>query len=259
MELKWFDANIGLGRSAFSKNRVTANVVALQEALGRYNIDRALVYHFNGKELHPNIGNEQLGREISGREGLYPCFSLVPGCDYDFPKPEDFMAQLQEKGVRAVRIFPEIQHLELDDWVLGDFWSPFAAHRLPVFLEYDKSFTWGSLDQHAVLKEVYELCQRHPQLPVVFTCPRIRFNRVFYKLLESCPNLRTDLLPFWNFCNVEHFAERLGAGKLIFSSGLPLQDPGGTISMVAYARLGDNEKARIAGGNLEELLNEVRF
>ena len=63
----------------------------------------------------------------------------------------------------------------------------------------------------------------------------------------------------WNFCNVENFAERLGAGKPIFSSSLPLQDPGGTISMVAYARLGDDEKARIAGGNLEKILEGVRF
>ena len=49
-----------------------------------------------------------------------------------------------------------------------------------------------------------------------------------------------------------------GAERILFGSGLPRNNPGGYVMMLARADIADADRAAIAHGNLERLLGEVK-
>ena len=255
--LRWFDANVALGRPLQRPPVFFETAADLVAVLRRYGIERALVYDILSRELHPADGNARLRDTISRHEELMPAFSFVPGCACDFPEPEDFLTELHQHGGKAVWFFPHQQWLGPQEYLIGPYLAALEAHRVPLF--YQSDITMGDPRHAEKLGAVHDLCQRHPQLPVVFTAPRVRYNRALYLAMQACPNLYCDTVPFWNFNNVEHFARNLGPERVLFGSGLPHRDPGGILAMVALARLDDDSKQKIAGGNLERLLQEVKW
>jgi predicted TIM-barrel fold metal-dependent hydrolase len=57
---------------------------------------------------------------------------------------------------------------------------------------------------------------------------------------------------------IEEIAQRFGARRLLFGSGLPVFEPGSAVAMVTYAELPQDQKQMIAGGNLESLLEQAK-
>lgn len=255
--LRWFDANVALGRPLRRPPIFFETAEELRQVLQRYGIERALVYDFLGRELHPADGNARILERLRDQPGLVPAFSFVPGCDYDFPRPDDFLGELQRHGVKAVWFFPHNQWLGPQEYLIGPYLAALEAHRVPLF--YQSDITMGDPWHADKLQALHDLCRRHPRLPVIFTAPRVRYNRALFLAMQGCPNLHCDTVPFWNFANVEHFARALGPERILFGSGLPYRDPGGILAMVALARLDDDSKQKIAGGNLDRLLQEVRW
>jgi len=53
---------------------------------------------------------------------------------------------------------------------------------------------------------------------------------------------------------LEEFGRTFGAERLLFGTNLPYYTPGAALAVLAYARLSEAERARVAGGNLKLLL-----
>jgi predicted TIM-barrel fold metal-dependent hydrolase len=76
-------------------------------------------------------------------------------------------------------------------------------------------------------------------------------------LCHVCSNLHLDTSRYALFRGIEIFCEKVGAGRLIYGSGMPRIAPGVSMTTVTHAFVSDEEKQLIAAGNLERLLGEV--
>ena len=254
--IAFFDANCQFGRHNQRHPGAPYALADLVADMHRHGIARRLVHHAMAKENSTTIGNARLMEEIKSVEGLAPCWAVSTWVTGEMPRPSELVTLLKANKVRAVRFFCHYYHVPTAEWSLGLLWSELEAHRIPLIL--DGGDHWADI-RDLDTELVYQLCHAHPNLPVIYTEHRIRFNRQVYQLLEACPNLHLELSGYWHYRAVEDICRRFGAERLIFGTNWPYMDSGFAVAMVTYAQVSDTEKAAVAGGNLSALLEAVQW
>jgi predicted TIM-barrel fold metal-dependent hydrolase len=118
------------------------------------------------------------------------------------------------------------------------------AQAVPLFLDIEE----------ADFGQIHSLCNEHPRLPVVLTRAPFRLSRQIYALLATTSNLQIEMSCFQLHGGIEDMCARFGAGRLLFGSAAPHFAPAPSVMAVRYAAISEDERAMIAGGNLQRLL-----
>ena len=255
-EVAFFDANCQLGIYNF---RIEGGPYALPDLLAdmqAQGIAQRLVYHAVARENNPAQGNATLMQELAGHSELVPCWAVSTWTTGEMEPPAEFVSILRASGVRAVRFFRHAYSVSPAEWAMGPLWTALEAYRVPLFLDLGQR--WAAMDPFDA-EEVYTLCHAHPNLPVVLVKHRIRYNRQVYELFKACPNLRMELSGYWHYRAVEEVCGRFGDYRLLFGTNWPFMDASFAVAAVTYAEVSETTKAAVAGGNLQALLEGVRW
>lgn len=244
--MDFFDCNCMIGRFGQPQPGQFWSADDLERELERCGIARALVFHALAKELDPALGNTALMEEIAGRARFAPCWVVLPHHTGEMLPPDQLCAQMAQRGVRAVRMFPQAHNYSLAEWCSGPLLAALEERQVPLFLDHDQT-NWN---------EVEAVCSAHPRLPLVLLRVNYRAHRALYPLLERHPNLHLEIGIFVAHNAIEDCARRCGAARMLFGSGLPHYNPGGPIANIMYSHVADADKALIAAGNLRRLLGE---
>lgn len=254
----FFDANCMVGElTAPNPSALPLTVHALREDLSYFGISDALVCHAEAAERNLHLGNARLLDDLAAASGLHPVWVIPMHTTIDYPAPVQFVQDMLERGVRAVRVWPPPYHGYLADaWALGPLWDALADERVPVFVGTSDLGRYPDQRGNGFsAKNLYEICRRYPSLPIVVL--RLNFSAlsVAVPLLRECPNLSVELSYFTTHRGVEYLVDEIGAGQLMFGSGLPWASPGPGIAAVQYAMIGEEERRLIAGENLRRLVS----
>ena len=239
--MEYFDCNVAVGVLGAGPPGVGLAAPALAERLTRYGISGALVCSTSSLEYNPREGNRVLAREIAAYPHFWPLYSLTP----DEGALEEAAALLASRPFAAL-LLPDRDHhnFSLREWSAGPLLAALERRRIPVFLRPAPS-GWD---------EVATLLEAHPGLNVVVTHTGYRADRYLYPMARRYPRLFVETSTYLGHRQLEEFARTFGADRLLFGSNLPYYTPGASMSVLAYARLNDDERARIAGGNLRKLM-----
>jgi hypothetical protein len=256
-EIIFYDANCQVGRYNFRVEGAPQGAVSeLLSDMQEMGITYRLAHHAIAKENNVAIGNERLMGELAGQTQLAPCWAVTTWITGEGPAPEALIGQLHANDVKAVRFFRHAYSMPMGEWSLGALWSALEWHRIPLLL--DIGDRWATMDAFQP-DEVYAICHAHPNLPVILVKHRIRYNRQVYQLLDACPNLRIELSGYWHYRAVEEICGRFGPERLIFGTNWPYMDSSFAIAMVMYADVSTETRAAVAGGNLMQLMEAVRW
>ncbi|MDY7010896.1 MAG: amidohydrolase family protein [Planctomycetota bacterium] len=242
--LNYFDSNCMIGTVTVPQPGMFHSVEDLTAEMEFVGIGEALVYHALAKEYHPLAGNEVLMDQIAGREGLHAMWVLLPDTNSDMPAPDELIRRMKRQGVRAARLVPKNYGFILDERTCGPLLSALENEKIPLFIDKDQ----------VDLKDLAQVCEKHPALPVVLTKADWRGNRVMYPMMRDLPNLHLEISQFQAYQGIEDVCEKFGADRFLFGTHLPYAEPGAAITMVTHADISDEEKQKIAGGNLRRLL-----
>jgi predicted TIM-barrel fold metal-dependent hydrolase len=243
-EKLWFaDCNAMVGPWSYPLH--SASVAALLAEMDYHNIRHALVYHSASWYHHMQAGNKLLLEEIAGHERLLPCWAVVGTATREQGDPTDVVRALHKNRVRAVRVFPKSHKFLLERWVLGDLCAALEEKQIPLLVHKEE------LDDNAA--NIYPVCRDFPKLPVVVTCSSYFHSRIFYALLEKCPNFHLDTSMFLVHGGIEDVVERFGAGRLLYGSHLPFTEAGPSMAAVLFAEIADKDKRAIAHENFQRL------
>jgi predicted TIM-barrel fold metal-dependent hydrolase len=255
--LRFFDANAWLGTPVFDPRAGAYSRYSGREdllaAMDFYGVDFALVSPYRSLFGDPMKANRRLSEEIAGSGRLFPCWTLLPGQTGEVPAAGELAAEMRRRHVRAVRLVPGPYNLVFRERLLRDLFRMLARERVLAIVQLPTLGVPVPEKEDVLLGALEEICDRHPRLTLI-TSGRLRN---LYPLLERYPRLLTSLAwdPHPDF--VEDFCRHFGARRLLFAtpysenarevSGMPMLQ-------VTHAAVGDEEKARIAGRNLAELL-----
>jgi len=243
-ELTFIDCNCMIGlRGAREPEQIWRTEDFLRE-LRYHNIHAALVTHAQAVEFNQAYGNEQLLREVKRSDRLFACWTALPHWTDEFPEPDDLLAAMQKHDVRAVRVYPKTHNFGLEPFTVGPLLSALEREEIPLFVP----------SSEVAYDELYELCQRHPQLAIVVTGLTWSTPRRVFPLFAACPNLHLETCCYQGHQALRVFSQRFGAERLLFGTGMPDMSPGAAKAQVSYAMLSPREKRLIAGENLARLM-----
>jgi hypothetical protein len=247
----FFDCNVILGKVHKPGPGGILDAPRLLAEMDRYGIRESLVYHVFARRSAPVRGNELCLQEAAASPRLHPCWVLLPTATGELPSLDELSGRMKKANVRAVRLFPDSlgQMFSLADVVSGELLSWLEVRRIPVFLE-QTTLAWRDLD---------DILERHPNLPVVLLDITYRINREVYPRLKAYPSLAIEISYLQQHRGIEDFCDRFGPRRLVFGSKIPVLCPGSARHMVEKAPIDDDSKAWIAGGNLRALLDAVRL
>jgi len=243
-ELGFFDCNAQIGRYGVKHPEAFTTADALAEEMARVGVSEALVYHSMAKEYAPKGGNQMLLDEIEARDSMHPCWVVMPHHTGEMPRPDHFLVQMEQSGVRALRAFPVAHSWRLTDWCACELLDMLESNRIPLFLDMDQT-NWDI---------VAELLKAHRRLHLCLLRTSYRGDRMMYPLLEAFDGLKIETATYAVPSGIEEVTRRFGAGRLLFGTGLPLTEAGPSIAQIAYADISDADKRLIAGDNLRSLL-----
>jgi len=247
--MKIIDACVGFGPWGW-RNPIlpgtTAEVIAI---LDYCKIDAAVVYR-NLPSVSGFNANAGLLREINGDARFLPAFLLTPQTYDNDPSPKDYIAAIREANARVAWLRPAWQSHGMASWAIGDLLKLCVTHRFPLFVPTDGGVNYD---------DVHRICSEFPELRLVLTGIGYRADAYLFPLLRQHRELRICLNYYCTTLAPERFAQHFAVERMIFGSGLPHCAPGGTIAMVAYSQLDDVAKQKIFAGNIQQLMDEVRW
>ena len=249
-DLRYLDSCASIGMHGPTDARVPWTVESLLDDLEHAGLHGALVWHWLAREYAPTYGNRVLLEETAGHERLLPCWVLVPHHAGEMGPGSEVVAEMEERGVRAAKLFPRRHGYRFCEAVCGEILSALEDAETPLLIDVGR---YGE-DQQATFAEVAEVCARHPRLPVLLQKARWEDTRDVLALLDRQPNTYVEFSSFQVHYGLEFLAEKIGADRLLLGTEWPFKSPGAARAFVDYCELADADKAKVAGGNLARLL-----
>ncbi|MCL5005710.1 MAG: amidohydrolase [Acidobacteria bacterium] len=230
-----FDANVRMGRSGIHGG-LALEPPELVVEMDRNGIEQALISHFTAVEYDAFEGNTALAQAVNQR--LVPCWAALP--------ETDFIKQLDERKPAAVRLYfaPLRHNFSPAPWCSGELCSFLQDGRILTLIAAE-DIGWEALAN---------LLENFPGLHVLLLEAGYRADRYLFPLLRKFPNLYFDSSTYLGHRQLECFVERFGPERIVFGSRLPLYTPGAALAVLATARISDQNKRAIGGGNLRSLL-----
>lgn len=248
-KLQFFDCEVIFGNPGFKREGSPVTKEEMLEKFERYGIERAMMrYEYSATGI-PRVGNQELLDIIKDDPGLFPVWYALPHYTGDFPAPEELVKQMKEHDVRMLTLVAG--NWTIGEWTCGELFRTMEKHKIPLYLPLAR-FNGG-------FAGLYEVLKAHPQLRVIVSAVSYTCLRDLYPLLAMFPNLYVCTSSLRTQMGLEEIADKFGAERLIFGTGMPGISGASSVALITYCKLDETRKQMIAAGNLERLLQEVEF
>ena len=230
-----WDVNVRVGPSGIH-GELALDATALLQEMDRYFIRAAVAAHATGIEYDAPLGNKLLS-EVQGPR-LVPAWMATPDRAI-----VDRLATFQPK---AVRLTPSRSNhnFPLNSWGAGELLEFLQAHQV-LTLVAREDLEWNA---------VAGLLENFPRLPLLLLDIGYRADSFLFPLLKRFPSLSFDSATYLAHRQLEAFVERFGPERVLFGSRLPFFTPAASLAVLASARMKEDDRRLIGGGNLRRLL-----
>ena len=248
-KLRFFDCNCSVGRVPYPLIMDIPDAKGLRCEMDTAGIEEALVYHTMARDSSPPLGNKILQEAIAHAQGLHPAWVVLPHHTGEMPHPRKLLKDMEENGVRAVRMYPtrDYHSFSMSEWCVGELLSALEEAHVPLMLDIE--IVWWETMQ--------TILEKHPCLPVIATNIGYRHNRYTYPLFERYENLYVETSRYFGAGTIEEVVNKFGARPILFGTNMPQLTGTAAVSLLTYADIPFEEKEAIAGGNLRSLLKEA--
>lgn len=248
-KIEFFDCEASFGLRGFKRENMPTTKEEMLSKFDRYGIDYALMRYEFANNGFIKDGDLELCDAIKDDERLFPMWYVMPHYTGEFPDPKELVSLMKENNVKACAI-------QGGSWTVGEFscgelFDVLGKHKIPLLVPISRipnGYTG-----------LYEMLKNHSDLRVILTGVGYTSLRDIYPLLSMFPNLYISTSTYKAYEGIEDTVERFGAERLIFGSGMPDLSGAASVALITYARINDEDKQKIASGNIKKLLSEVEF
>ena len=243
-EIFFFDANAQVGFDNHRRGAATAELIA---DMDYYGIEKALVRSKSIACSGAVNSNDEISRVVeqdtTGR--LTGVWCVLPSQCNDMPEPDKFFAEMKAKNIGAITVDPFGHCYVPCRLTLGKILNAATERKIPVLLHAFQG-KWN---------ELYSFMAEFPDLTCIFSAGhKWGTDRNVRPLLENYPNCRAELAGYWIPEGIADMAKIYGAERLVYGSNFPKYNHGNGMFQLKHSTLSEQDIAKIAGKNLENLL-----
>ena len=130
-----------------------------------------------------------------------------------------------------------------------DSFDVLVEKRIPLFLSPQDGWQY-----------IFDVLKEFPELTVVLTNYGLwGSDRFFFPLIRAYKNVYIDTSDYQVINGINKFCNKFGDERLLFGSNFPMDYFGGPITALMSSDLPVESLEKIASGNLERLISEVRL
>jgi len=214
----------------------------------KYGIDRLFVTNFTALVHDMQEGNDELGQALRKHSDRLIGYVSIPTMNFAHGALEEIERCVHEYGMRGIKIY-SYEKLPLVRPSLFPVLAKAADYRMVVLA-------------HATPEECEAMAAHVPEATVLMAhagntaLARGDWLRAV-QAAERYPSiyLETCSSSVHNG-SLEYAVQRLGAGRIVYGSDMPLLEPGVQLARITGAEIPTHAKEMILGGNLARLLGE---
>lgn len=261
--MKWIDcsASIGLGGInreiinhenyyVYEKVRQAEHAADLLEEMDFCGVDEAFVYHHSMVENDPGYGNREIVKEVETcPRRLHATWAILPPITEEEYAPENLFPAMQKHNVKALRTYPVKNRYFLDRITMGDLLDALIEKKIPLYLSPQDGWQY-----------IFDTLKEFPELTVILTNYGLwGSDRFFFPLIKAYKNVYIDTSDYQVINGINKFCSKFGDERLLFGSNYPMDYFGGPITALMSSDLPPESLEKIAHGNIERLMSEVRL
>ena len=244
MELEFLDCNLNYGPQTSAENlKCCEDIESLVGEMNRAGISGGLVIKTIKEVI---LANNSVAEDIKDKDNLKGVWQILPSCTGEIPMPSDLPKIMKENNIAALTINPKAHRYLPRKNVIGDYLEMAQTRKIPVLLNTARGLT---------LEQADDIMRDFPELTCILTyedCwPSDRFLRPF---LDAYPNLCLDMAYMLTDCGLPDMLKKYTAERILFGSGFPVSYMGAHMLVIKHAEISEEDKIKIAGGNLKKLL-----
>jgi predicted TIM-barrel fold metal-dependent hydrolase len=253
--MQFFDCNCEIGLHIQPPFAPATNPQALRTEMDRTGVARALVRYAAQAEDSPATGNPEAVEALAPFANLLPTWSILPPQTRELGTVPEFVAAMAAADVRALWAAPSKHRFLLNAETFGDLFDEMIARGIPLFVQLSEAC--GGLDGWGMCTD---LLRQVPNLTLVLVGHGPwGHDRYFRPLIERYPNFHVDTARYELDGGIADFCRTYGPERMLFGTAFPFTPMGGPLLTLLHADIPDEDRALIAGGNLERILKGVRF
>jgi len=252
--LTYIDALLPLGRTNRSLPDAPRDEAEALALMDRLDVAEALVVHTRARDGDFASGNAPLDGLTSPR--LHRIFAFEPAA-IERQSVDAFLQDALRRQARAILVNPAARGVRVSRSPrVGELAARLEARRIPLVLAY-AACNLG--EDMADWYDMADLCQAYPRLPVLAWQFRTRANRPLFDAMAAAGNLIPILSTLWQAQSLEAIHDRFGAGRVVFSLGLPHLHAASFPMVVRYAAIPPAAQEAVAAGTVRALLKEADY
>lgn len=249
--MKFFDANILYGIP--SSKKIYAPVPDCQTLLSKlkeFGIEKAIVHREEQFFNAPAAANKLLADEIRHTDRLWGIWTILPEHCNEIVSPDKILSVMKENRIIGWQFFPA-QNKYLFHWRVLRRWFELAeTNNIPLFI--DLKFVPG--------RDLFDVLDKYPGLTVILRNSCVwPPDRIIRPYMSDFPNAYLELSYYLVPGGIEDLVANGFTERILFSTHFQTSHPGGPMLMLKHAEISEDEKALIASGNLEYILQEIKY
>lgn len=244
------DINTGIGYLPGMKTRFD-DPQGLLSAMDTYHIKKAVAFHTDAVRdaVRGNAIVAEAAKSSGGR--LSACYVLRPELGgSELPTASELLEQLKIERPAAVKLFPVSNRYPLDEFYAGELLDVLNELHMPLFLDNDQKPPFENLPA---------LARKYPNIKFVLLRHSMNETRHTRPLLAKLDNVYFDIGIMIDTCFIEEMVDKFGSGRFLFGSGMPVYLPAGSLGLVIYSRISDDDKQAIFSGNWNRIQEEIKW
>jgi uncharacterized protein len=212
-----------------------------------YRISNAVTYHSAAKLDPVKYNREMSDIAYSSKNRIYAC-SIIDPILYN---RQELYETLMELKPSAARMFPRSSRFILNGFYCDHILSVLNSFHMPLLLDADEAPDF---------KDLPELASSYPDMPFILLNCHFNSSRYITPLVTKLDNIYFDMSTLINTGYIEELVnERCGSGRLLFGSGLPFHVPAGSLAMIFYSKIDDDDKSNILSLNWDRLMEGICY
>lgn len=165
------------------------------------------------------------------------------------------MQTYKRRGCKGIRLYPQHHHYSLTAPIVDEMLAAAAQLALPVVLSVRVIMQWGLPTLSTA--EISDAVARHPGVQFVLSGANYGETRWLFELMQAAPNVSVEISGMEGFRAVQDALARVGAERILFGAGTPLQYPACSVAKLQVTRMSSAQEEAIRSGNARRLLGLV--
>jgi len=254
-ERTYIDCYAMVGKKGPKDVETAYETEVLLEEMEWCGIQGALISHSTAKEYDPIYGNRMLLREMKKSPRLYGVWTVMPHHTREFPNPKDAVKEMADHGIRVAKMYPRVHRYPFSIDFCGDLLTELERNNILLMVEGGHCYNPDLLEpsNQVLLSDLDAMLARFSRLNVVLLASRWESTRYVNALMRKHKHLHLELSNHQGNRAMEVFSEWYGADRVVFGTGALEKSPGAAKAFVDYCTLGEEEKAKVAAGNIMRL------